>query len=93
MTPAKDPNAMDIDRLSVEESKEYMKKGQCFGCGKTGHIKRDCPNKQTRNDVPQKGGKAETKQSLATRIRALMKEADEEEANEAIDELEKEGFA
>jgi len=27
---AQDPNAMDIDRMSIDERNEYMKKGLCF---------------------------------------------------------------
>jgi len=35
---AQDPNAMDIDRMSIDERNEYMKKGLCFQCGQTGHM-------------------------------------------------------
>ena len=37
----RDPDAMDIDRLTIEERNEYMKKGKCFKCGQTGHMSRD----------------------------------------------------
>jgi hypothetical protein len=42
----KDPNAMDVDALSIKQREEGMKKGACFGCGKVGHISRNCPKKQ-----------------------------------------------
>jgi len=38
---ARDPNAMDIDRMSIDERNEYMKKGLCFRCRQTGHMSRD----------------------------------------------------
>ena len=42
----KDPNAMDVDALTMEQRNEAMKKGLCFGCGKQGHLSRDCPDKK-----------------------------------------------
>jgi hypothetical protein len=48
---ARDPNAMEVDRVDVEEIEinrlsprerdDHMKKGQCFRCHKTGHVARD----------------------------------------------------
>jgi hypothetical protein len=43
---AKDPNAMDVDALSIKQREEAMRKGACFGCGEVGHISRNCPKKQ-----------------------------------------------
>ena len=40
-----DPDAMQIDALTMEKRTEMMKKGLCFGCGKPGHLNKDCPNK------------------------------------------------
>ena len=42
----KDPNAMDIDSMTTEQRAEAMKKGLCFGCGKRGHLNRDCLDKK-----------------------------------------------
>ena len=42
----RDPNAMDVDVMTVEKREEAMKKGLCFGCGKPGHLNRDCPDKK-----------------------------------------------
>lgn len=85
--PAKDPNAMDVDRLSTDEQKEYMKKGLCFKCGKPGHISKDCPTKAKPQQQPIKSGK-----DAAARIRALIKELPEDERESAYADLEKEGF-
>jgi hypothetical protein len=38
---ARDPDAMDIDRLTIDERTPYMKEGKCFRCRKTGHMSRD----------------------------------------------------
>jgi len=42
----KDPNAMDVDALSIKQREEAMRKGACFGCGEVGHISRNCPKKR-----------------------------------------------
>ena len=41
----KDPNAMDVDALSIKQREEAMRKGACFGCGEVGHISCNCPKK------------------------------------------------
>jgi Retrotransposon gag protein/Zinc knuckle len=41
----KDPNAMDIDWMSIKEQTHLMKEGKCFRCKLFGHLSRDCPNK------------------------------------------------
>jgi hypothetical protein len=41
----KDPNAMDIDCMSIKERTHLMKEGKCFRCKLFGHLTRDCPNK------------------------------------------------
>jgi hypothetical protein len=38
---ARDPNAMDINRLTQSERNEHMKKGLCFVCHKPGHRSSD----------------------------------------------------
>lgn len=37
----RDPDAMDIDRLSPEKRAALMKKGACFKCEETGHMAKD----------------------------------------------------
>jgi len=51
--PPQDDNAMDTSAIihkatNDKEREEYWKTGQCFECGKQGHLVHDCPNKKTR---------------------------------------------
>jgi len=51
-TPARDPDAMDVDRIRVnltdEEMQRYRIEGRCFRCSAQGHLSRDCPKKTSR---------------------------------------------
>ena len=40
--PGPEPMQLGAIRLTPERRREYMSKGQCFKCGKEGHIARDC---------------------------------------------------
>jgi hypothetical protein len=42
----KDPNAMDVDALTMEERGMLLRQGKCFRCKKTGHMAKDCPSEQ-----------------------------------------------
>ena len=89
-TNTPDPNAMDIDRLTMEERTEHMKKGLCFDCHQPGHVGKDCPNKKKNTTRPLNFKKKGTT-TYAT-IRALTKDLDEEEKEEIRQYLESEGF-
>ena len=39
----RNPDAMDIDRLTTEKRTLLMKEGKCFKCRKQGHLSKDCP--------------------------------------------------
>lgn len=100
----KDPNAMDVDALNAEKRTEFMKKGLCFGCGKPGHLSRDCPEKRkppsyastwtpaastsSSNSPPKKM----TPKELYTHVRALTNQYDEKEKEEFYQQAEEEGF-
>ena len=73
-----DPNAKDIDTLTIEKREEMMKKGLCFSCGKPGHLSRNCPDKRkvgTSHSPPSYSPPAPTKKlaakELYTHIRSL----------------------
>jgi Zinc knuckle len=69
MNERKDPNAMDVDTLTMEE-RGMLRQGKCFRCKKTGHMAKDCP--------PEQGESSKKKVDLAkfayTTIKALKKE-------------------
>jgi hypothetical protein len=74
----KDPNAMDVDTMTIEEQTKLMKEGRCFQCKKTGHISRDCPTKTGQKKEEQKkklnpDAKNTNGMSIEERIK-LMKE-------------------
>ena len=41
-----DPNAMDVDKMTVKERDKHMKENQCFNCHKIGHRAKDCRQKK-----------------------------------------------
>jgi len=88
--PPQDDNAMDTSAVirkatNDKECKEYWKMGQCFECGKQGHLVHDCPNKKTRahttrtvqiedNDKPITSETSLPSMSLAARVACLSEE-------------------
>ena len=89
---------MDVDLLSTEKRDEAMRKGLCFGCGKHGHLNRDCPEKKktTRAYTPTPSTSSAPKKmnakELYAHIWSLMAQMDNEEKERFYDEAEKEGF-
>jgi hypothetical protein len=87
----KDPNAMDIDRMSIEEQTRLMKEGKCFRCKLFGHLSQDCPSKgqntTTTTTTPKWTGK-----SVALHIRTLIASMSEEEKKVLEEEGEKHGL-
>ena len=84
----RDPNAMDIDFMGTDERTRLMKEGRCFKCKKTGHMGKDCPTNERKNEEKKKmDGKM-----MYAHVRSLMKELDEDEKEEFMKEAEDAGF-
>jgi Zinc knuckle len=49
----KDPNAMDVNALTMEERGMLLRQGKCFRCRKTGHMAKDCPSEQGKSSKQQ----------------------------------------
>jgi hypothetical protein len=87
-TETKDPNAMDVDSMTVEERSNLMKQGACFKCRKRGHMAKDCPD---RKSGPSPSKKFSAK-DLITQIRTMTKEEKNEFTNLMMNETEETGF-
>jgi hypothetical protein len=89
----RDPNAMDVDRLTIEERDKLLKEGKCFRCRRTGHRANKCPE----SDDEKKKGKEVLKKKINGRelhahVRALFKEMTEEDRDEFLKGAEEAGF-
>src|SRR5271168_2935914 len=69
-TETKDPNAMDVDSMSVDEQSNLLRQGACFNCKRRGHMAKDCPDRKAGPSSPKKL----TAKDLIAQIRALTKE-------------------
>jgi Zinc knuckle len=67
----KDPNAMDVDTLTMEERAMLLRQGKCFHCKKTGHMAKDCPPEQEQSS---KQKKVDLPRFAYTIIKVLIKE-------------------
>jgi hypothetical protein len=86
----KDPNAMDVDAMTMEERDEMMKAGLCFRCKKPGHVSQNCPN---RNKAPPPPPPKKMKgKELHAHVRALMAQMEEEDVEEFLEESGNQGF-
>jgi Zinc knuckle len=66
----RDPNAMDVDALTMEERGMLLRQEKCFRCKKTGHMAKYCPSEQA--ELWKK--KVDPARSAYTMIKTLTKE-------------------
>jgi Zinc knuckle len=84
----KDPNAMDVDALTMEEREMLLRQGECFRCKKTGHMAKDCPPEQ--GELSKK--KVDPARFAYTMIKALTKEQRESFTKIVIEDKDGENF-
>jgi Zinc knuckle len=88
-----DPNAMNIDRLTVEEWDKLLKEGKCFRCRRTGHQANECPeDKDDKKKAKKTPKKKMNGRELHAHIQALFKEMMEEDRDEFLKGAEEAGF-
>jgi len=93
--PTRDPNAMDVDSMTIEERHDLMRKGACFFCKQPGHIATNCPKKKKKKNLgyyktyEQKDDplKKPKEKNFKAYIRALTEEEKTEFAEELIDDI------
>ena len=89
----RDPNAMDVDRLTFDKRTKLMKEGRCFKCRNTGHRANDCPEggqkKEKQKEEPKKkmNGK-----EFYTHIRAIFKDLEEDDKEKFLEAAQEAGF-
>jgi hypothetical protein len=89
MNERKDPNAMDVDALTMEERAMLLRQGKCFHFKKTGHMVKDFPLKQGEL-LKQK--KVDLARFAYTMIKALTKEQRESFMKMVMEDKDKEDF-
>jgi hypothetical protein len=90
----KDPNAMDINCMTIEEWTRLMKEAKCFRCKLFRHLSQDCPNKGQNTSPTTTTAPALkwTSKSAASHIRTLIASMSEEEKKILEEEGEKYGL-
>ena len=100
----RDPDAMEVNALSMDKRNDMMRKGLCFNCNKAGHISKFCPEKRraststfTPTSPPSYApsptmSKKMNPKELVAHIRSVTAQMGPEEKEEFLNEAEKEGF-
>ena len=86
--PRPDPNAMDVNAMTVDKRTKLMRKGACFKCKEVGHLSQDC-KKGSLRFVPQK---KQGYKEAHTQIKALINTLDKEDQAKFYEEAQEEGF-
>jgi hypothetical protein len=84
----KDPNAMDVDALTMEERGMRLRQGKCFCCKKTGHIAKDCSPEQGESSKQ----KVDPARFAYTTIKVLTKEQRESFTKMVMEDKDEEDF-
>jgi hypothetical protein len=84
----RDPNAMNVDALTMEERGTLLRQGKCFRWKKTGHMAKDCPLEQGES----KQKKVDLARFAYTTIKALTKEQRESFTKMVMEDKDGEDF-
>jgi hypothetical protein len=84
----RDPNAMDVDALTMEERGMLMRQGKCFRCKKARHMAKDCPLEQGES----KQKKVDPARFAYTMIKAFTKEQRESFTKMVMEDKDGEDF-
>jgi hypothetical protein len=85
----KDPNAMDVDALTMEERGMLLRQGKYFCSRKTGHMTKDCPPEQGESS---KQKKVDPARFVYTIIKVLTKEQRESFTKMVMEDKDEEDF-
>ena len=102
----RDPDAMDIDRLSRDQVDKYRREGRCFNCGMKNHMARECQRRNNRRNAqsgrferrnirqtePYDDIPTDSPQTRVQRAQVLMRSMTDSERAELVGSLEQSGF-
>jgi hypothetical protein len=74
----RDPNAMDVDRLSIDKQTRLMKEERCFKCKNTGQWASKCPDNKKKK-FKEEPKKKMNRRKLHAHVQALFKDMTEED--------------
>ena len=81
---SRDPNAMDVDRLTEAEKKEHMRTGKCFRCHKAGHRAND-PEFHPKEDRKNDKGKKPVRRTAPEEETSKIEDLDDDEETRRVD--------
>jgi hypothetical protein len=87
----RDPNAIDVDRLSIDKQTRLMKEGRCFKCKNTGHRASECPDDEKKK-FKEEPKKKMNGRELHTHVQALFKDMTKEDKDEFVKGAKEAGF-
>ena len=88
----RDPNAMDIDRLTFNKRMKLMKEGRCFKCRNTGHRASDCPEGGQKKEKQREEPKKMNRKEFYTHVRAIFKDLEEDDKEKFLEAAQEAGF-
>ena len=89
----RDPNAMDVNRLTFDEQTRLMKEGRCFKCKNTGHRANDCPEgSQKKEKQKEELKKKMNSKEFYTHVLAIFKDLEEDDEEKFLEVAQEAGF-